>query len=61
MKPDPAIFQLYCDRFSLAPCEMLFVDDSALNIEAARSLGFSTHHFTEPAALRPALVGFGLL
>jgi 2-haloacid dehalogenase/putative hydrolase of the HAD superfamily len=61
MKPDPAIFQLCCDRFSLAPSEMLFVDDSARNIEAARSLGFATHHFVDPAALRPALVGHGLL
>ncbi|HEY3948143.1 HAD family phosphatase [Phenylobacterium sp.] len=61
MKPDAAIFQLTCDRFGFAPDEALFVDDSATNIEAARALGFATHHFTDPAALRPALEGLGLL
>ncbi|THD77218.1 MAG: HAD family phosphatase [Phenylobacterium sp.] len=61
MKPDAAIFRLVCDRYSLAPQEALFVDDSARNIEAARVLGFDTHHFIDPAALRPALEARGLL
>jgi 2-haloacid dehalogenase/putative hydrolase of the HAD superfamily len=61
MKPDPAIFHLTCERFGLAPGDALFVDDSATNIEAARKLGFHVHHFTDAAALRPALEGFGLL
>ena len=61
MKPDPAIYRLCCDRFGLAPGEFLFVDDSAHNIAAARSLGFDTLHFTDPAALRPALEARGLL
>ncbi len=61
MKPDAAIFQLTCARFGLAPGEALFVDDSAANIAAARTLGFQVHHFTDPAALRPALEAHGLL
>ena len=61
MKPDPAIYRLCCARFGLAPSDMLFVDDSARNIEAARNLGFDVHHFTDPAALRPALEARGLL
>jgi 2-haloacid dehalogenase/putative hydrolase of the HAD superfamily len=61
MKPDPAIFRLCCDRFGLAPGDFLFVDDSARNIETARGLGFDVHHFTDPAALRPALEARGLL
>jgi 2-haloacid dehalogenase/putative hydrolase of the HAD superfamily len=61
MKPDPAIFHLTCERFGLAPADALFVDDSATNIAAARALGFHVHHFTDPAALRPALEGLGLL
>ena len=44
MKPDPAIYRLCCARFGLAPSDMLFVDDSARNIEAARALGFDVHH-----------------
>jgi hypothetical protein len=31
------------------------------NIEAADALGFHTHHFTDPAALRPAVEKHGLL
>jgi len=61
MKPDPAIYRLVCERFGLAPAEMLFVDDSAANIAAARALGFDVHHFTDPAALRPALEARGLI
>ena len=61
IKPDPAIFTLTCERFGYAPDDFLFVDDSALNIESARALGFDVHHFTDPAALRPALEARGLL
>lgn len=60
-KPDRAIFRLVCERFGLAPADMLFVDDSAANIATARDLGFDVHHFTDPAALRPALEARGLL
>jgi 2-haloacid dehalogenase/putative hydrolase of the HAD superfamily len=61
MKPDPAIFRLACARFGFAPPDALFVDDSARNIAAAGALGFRTHHFTDPAALRPALEAERLL
>ena len=61
MKPDPAIYRLCCERFGHAPGDFLFVDDSARNIEAARDLGFDTHHFTDPAALAPALAARGLI
>ncbi|MDB5494694.1 MAG: hydrolase, haloacid dehalogenase-like family, partial [Phenylobacterium sp.] len=55
MKPDAAIFRLACERYGFAPAEFLFIDDSARNIEAAQALGFEVHHFTDPAALTPAL------
>jgi FMN phosphatase YigB (HAD superfamily) len=61
MKPDPAIYRLACERFGFAPEDFLFIDDSAWNIEGARALGFDTHHFTDPAALLPALEARGLL
>ncbi|WP_293480980.1 HAD family phosphatase [Phenylobacterium sp.] len=61
MKPDPAIYRLCCERFGLGPGDFLFVDDSARNVAAAAELGFDTHHFTDPAALRPALASRGLL
>jgi HAD superfamily hydrolase (TIGR01509 family) len=61
MKPDPAIYRIVCERFGLAPGDLLFVDDSEKNIAAARALGFDVHHFTDPAALRPALEARGLI
>jgi 2-haloacid dehalogenase/putative hydrolase of the HAD superfamily len=61
IKPDPAIFRLASERFGFAPEELMFVDDAAHNIKAARDLGFHVHHFTDPAALRPALEAAGLL
>ena len=61
IKPDPRLYRLACERFGLEPSDVLFVDDSAFNIAGARNLGFDTHHFTDPAALRPALEARGLL
>ncbi len=61
MKPDPAIFHLSAQRAGMAPQELLFIDDSRRNIDAAAAVGFDTHHFEDPAALRPALEARGLL
>lgn len=61
MKPSAEAFQLVCERFGHAPSDILFVDDSAKNVAAAEALGFDVHHFTDPAALRPALEARGLL
>ena len=60
-KPDPRIFELTARYAGLAPAELLFVDDSNRNIDAAAALGFAVHHFTDPAALAPALGAHGLL
>lgn len=61
IKPDPAIYQVVLERTGLEPQDLIFVDDSAFNIEAAAALGFHVHHFTDPAALWPALASHGLL
>jgi 2-haloacid dehalogenase len=60
-KPDPRIFRLAASRFGLDPTATLFVDDSAPNVDAAAGLGFRTHRFVDPPALRRALVQHGLL
>lgn len=60
-KPRPEIFHLAAARAALAPADLLFVDDSASNIRAAEALGFRTHLFADPKALRPALEAVGLL
>ncbi len=59
MKPDPRIFELTARHAGLEPGELLFVDDSRTNIDAAAACGFDVHHFTDPAALRPALATRG--
>jgi len=40
-KPDPAIFELACSLMGVAPAEMIFVDDVAGHVAAARGLGIS--------------------
>ncbi len=60
-KPDPRIFRLAAERAGLAPSELLFVDDSRRNTDAAAALGFDVHLFDHPATLHPALAARGLL
>lgn len=61
LKPDPAFYALACERFGLEPSQVLFFDDSEWNVRAAQAFGFDVHHFTDPAAVRPALEARGLL
>lgn len=49
MKPDPAIYQLLCERYGLNPAECLFVDDNEDNCEGARVAGMRAIHFTGDA------------
>jgi 2-haloacid dehalogenase len=60
-KPDPAIFNLAAARFGHAPGAMLFIDDNAANIKAARALGWQVHHFGDAACLADDLRGRGLI
>lgn len=39
VKPDPAIFNFTSDKLGVVPEECLMVDDLAVNVEAARSVG----------------------
>ena len=50
MKPDPAIYQLLCERYGLTPAECLFVDDNEDNCIGARVAGMRAFHFTGNAA-----------
>jgi 2-haloacid dehalogenase/putative hydrolase of the HAD superfamily len=61
IKPDPRAFEIAVARSGFSPSDLLFVDDSPANIEAAHSLGFHVHLFDDPAGLRPALESRGLL
>lgn len=60
-KPDPRIFSHLLDTHSLEPRALLFVDDRAKNIEAARAVGIDGVVFEGVAGLRAELVSRGLL
>ncbi|WP_292145413.1 HAD family hydrolase [Butyrivibrio sp.] len=40
VKPDPAIYNLLVSRYNLTPSKTVFIDDTPVNIEAARNLGW---------------------
>lgn len=59
-KPDLQIFKLLIARYNLTPTQTIYIDDNALNIEAARALGFHAIPFTTPQTLADDLGRFGL-
>lgn len=61
VKPDPAIFHLAAARFGHDPAAMLFIDDNAANVAAARACGWHAHHFAGAEALAADLSGRGLI
>ncbi len=61
IKPDPAFFRLLPQRFGVIPDRTVFIDDSPVNVEASRRLGYLGLHFSTPARLRADLVRLGLL
>jgi len=58
-KPDPRIFQLLLRRHRLEPAATVFIDDSAVNTEAARGQGMAAVRYT-PGELRCQLRAVGL-
>ncbi|MGR3484419.1 MAG: HAD family hydrolase [Paracoccaceae bacterium] len=61
MKPDPAIYAAVEADCGLAPDALLFADDRAENVEAARARGWRAHLFDGPAGWADRLVAEGLL
>jgi len=45
LKPDLKLFQVVLDRYNLDAQDMVFIDDSLANIEAAQSMGMQGVHF----------------
>jgi FMN phosphatase YigB (HAD superfamily) len=60
VKPDPRIYRLFCERYSLAPESCVFIDDSEPNIVAAKKFGMHGIVFTSPEQLRADLIALGL-
>jgi putative hydrolase of the HAD superfamily len=62
-KPDPAFYELACDRLGIAPREAIFLDDLGINLKPARAMGMATIKVGDPAtaiAELQALVPFAL-
>ena len=54
-KPDPAIYRHVLEQLGAAAEETLFIDDKAVNVEAARALGMKSLRFTTVERLRTDL------
>lgn len=52
LKPEPEIFQHHIAAFDLMPEGILFIDDVAANVDAARNAGWHAVQFINPAGLR---------
>lgn len=54
-KPDHQIYLIAARRVGVAPQRCLFIDDTAVNVAAARELGMSAVHYRRTKDLRDAL------
>ena len=59
IKPEPAVFQHAARHFGIEPRDSMFIDDFALNVKAARSLGWNAVHFLSAAQCEAELEGAG--
>ncbi len=61
VKPDPAIFQAVADQLPVPRGRVLFLDDVALNSDAARSFGFVAEQVRGIEEARQVLMDVGVL
>ena len=61
IKPDRAYFDFVLAQMGVAPREAVFLDDSPLNIAAARTLGLHAYRVNGAAEARRQLTALGLL
>jgi putative hydrolase of the HAD superfamily len=47
-KPDPAFYELACERLRIGPTEAVFLDDLGVNLKPARALGMTTIKVGDP-------------
>lgn len=54
VKPDPRIYQLFCEEYALSPSACLFIDDSPYNIDSAQQFGMRglVFHMDVPDLIR---------
>ncbi len=62
-KPEPAFYELACERLYVEPDEAVFLDDLGVNLKPARAMGMTTIKVSDPDAAITELetvVGFPL-
>lgn len=47
-KPNPAIYQMACERLGIAPTDAVYLDDLGINLKPARALGMRTIKVLDP-------------
>jgi len=60
-KPDPVIYQRALAALLVAPEAVVFFDDVAANVEAARAVGITAFQVAGVVELRTCLSALGLL
>jgi putative hydrolase of the HAD superfamily len=60
-KPDPQIFELALQILGCEVAQVVFIDDTAEHVEAARGLGIEAIHFESAQQLEASLVQLGIL
>ena len=60
IKPDQAIFRLFCERYAVKPEQAVFLDDNPHNVEGARAIGMRGILFQSPEQAREALEKMGI-
>jgi putative hydrolase of the HAD superfamily len=57
-KPDPEVFAKMLTHYGADAAQTFFVDDLAVNVDGARSLGIEAHRFTDAPSLNAAIDRF---
>lgn len=61
IKPDPAIYRLLLQRYDLIAGESVFLDDTLVNVEAAKALGMYGIHFCDISQAKAELSALGVI
>ena len=60
VKPQPEIYRLLIDRYSLKADESVFIDDYQVNVDGALAVGMNSILFTGPEDARQKLIAMGV-
>lgn len=60
IKPDVRAFEIVCERTGFAPKDVVFFDDSQINVDAARGFGMTAHKVDPELGVIPTLARISL-